>query len=642
MKTDAHHSQTLLNAVPIAIQENDVDGRITYSNAEHHKLLGYSDGELIGMTIFDMIHDPDTAAELRKYLAYLVKEQPQPTPFVTNSRRKDGTPVTTRTEWRYQRNENGKLTGFACVISDISDQEAIQHDLRQERDIASNYLDIARIILLVLDKDANVSMVNQETCRITGYSREQLIGHSWFELCAPGAHQEELIRLFKQMMNGDIPMIDYYESPITTASGEQRLIAWRNAMKYDAEGQICGTISSGEDITERRQFEKNNSRLQENLRRSQQMEAVGRLTAGIAHDFNNLLASILGYADLALETATEQNDAEMTRYLTEVITEGEKARDLIKQMLAFSRADADDKSFIPPLPLIKETIKSLANSLPEEIHLTVDAGEIPDIQMQPAQLHQLILAVLNNAAEAIADKGEGHITVTCETSNIDHLQCSACNKAIKGEYLEITVSDDGPGIPHELLYKIFTPLFTTREGHEGMGLSNAQAIIHDYHGHIVVNPIPNYGTTVRILIPSATQASALKPNQNDSDHESLGYKIMVVDDDESIAQLKGELLTSKGCEVEIHSDSVNALRSFQKQPENYDCVLIKRDMPTLNGIDLSHQLLYKHPGLPVVLFIPGNDDSDPTPLLAQGIARVVKKPINSERLTALICQLVNK
>ncbi len=618
MILDEQHFQSLLAAIPDGVQENDLEGRIIYSNSHHHKMLGYNMGELEGMLIFDLIHGEDKAQDLKEYLTYLIKKQPEPTPYFSHSRRKDGTPLATKTDWRYKYDKAGNLNGFISIISDITDQNMLQENLRREHDLAHHYLDIAMFMMLVLDSNGNISLVNRETCRITGYNSEQLIGKNWFKTCLPSELQDEISGLFKLMMNGEADIIDYYESELVSTNGDRHLIAWRNTFLHDADGHICGTISSGVDVTQQRQFEEKTTQLQGELQRSQKMEAVGRLTAGIAHDFNNILASVLGYADLALDTATERGDKELKRYLTEVVNEGEKARDLIKQMLAFSRSKSGNDSTLPPLPLIKETVKSLEESSPKNIQFYVQADEnIPDIKISPEQLHQLVLNVTNNAVNAIKPKKNGHINISLIECNLEESQCTACGSMINGRFLEINIADDGHGIKPELE-------------------KFANEVLHQCKGHILIDSIPDYGTSVRLLLP------VRQAQQDKGCDDTMSAKLMIIDDEESIAQLKGELLESQGYKVDIYSDSIKALKSFQKNSKKYDCVLIKKNMPSLNGIEFSQVLLQYRIDLPIVLFVPEHDNSNPVPLLEMGIKKIINNPVNFQQLTALISQLTNQ
>lgn len=643
MTLDQQRFQALLSAVPDGVQENDLEGRITYSNHHHHEMLGYAPGELLGMSIFDLIHGEGKASELNDYLALLVKEQPEPTPYFAEAKCKDGSPLPTKVTWRYVRDDEGTLTGFISIISNMSDHHALEEKLRLERDRTCQYLDVAQFMMVGLDQAGNINLINRKAGRVLGYEPEQLLGQNWFHTRLPPTESESALSLFKQIIAGKEEALEHYENHVLTATGEKRLIAWHNTIYKDSQGNICGTISSGEDITQRRQNEKERAHLQEELRRSQKMEAVGRLTAGIAHDFNNILASILGYADLAADTISQSDDEELKRYLKEVVTEGEKARDLIKQMLTFTRANPGEESVLPPLPLIKETIKSLELSLSDSIQVNLSNDEsVPNILMSPSHLHQVVLNVLTNAIEAIGSAREGHIDINIGEKSIAQLPCNACNEVINGNYLEICINDDGDGIASATLEKIFSPLFSTKESHTGMGLTSSQGILHDHDGHILVESMEAYGTSVRLLIPPADVASAQRIENSTAANHQTSANILIVDDEESIAQLKGELLTAQGWQVDVHSDSIMALQSFEQQPDKYDCALIKRDLPSLNGTDLSLHLLLHRPDLPIVLFVPERDASDHHALYKLGIRHVATKPIEPERLTALIKQFIDQ
>ncbi len=405
--------------------------------------------------------------------------------------------------------------------------------------------------------------------------------------------------------------------------------------------QIIGILGVYEDITDEKNNQEEKSKLYEQIRKTQKMEALARLTSGIAHDFNNILASILGYADLTLDSLTEMgNQKELMRYIGEVIDEGEKARDLITQMLAFARTNSSNDVALNPAPLIKELCKVTQASLPSNIELSIntDAG-IPKILMEPSQLHQVILNLFNNARNALESKG-GHINLSITHITNYQGKCQTCHETFSGDFVEISVTDDGDGIDASMFDKMFEEFFSTKENYKnnGMGLASAHEIVHQHNGHILIDSIVNYGTNVRLLIPSYTQEEYKPTSTSDKTLQNIGQSslILIVENDESIARLQSELLQSKGFMTKVFSDPFQALAYFKIEPEKIDCIVIDQNMPSLSGLEFSDEALELRPKIPIILCI----GSEKAPQTKPGIKGMLKKPFSSEQLIEQICKLL--
>ncbi len=620
---------SLLSVIPHGVQENDLNGLITYSNSSHHKMLGYEPGELFGKTIFDLLHDTEEINELKAYLAYLIVEQPKPTPYITKTRRKDGSYISTQVDWTYTRNQQGELVGFVSIISDITEQLALQEKIRKERDLAQHYLDVAQFMMVVLDASGKITLLNRKTCDVLGYTADQLLNKNWFEMCLPADQRQPVFQVFQRLMKGEIEIAEQYENPVLTSTGEERLILWRNTIQHDPAGNVCGTISSGEDITEKRLAKEEKAKFYEQIRRAQKMEALGRLTSGIAHDFNNILASILGYADLTLDGLTKLGDDELIRYINEVINEGEKARDLITQMLAFARSTPSGDTAISPAPLVKELAKMIQASLPNTIELAINAeADIPKVLIDPSQLHQTVLNACINARDALE---QGHGNITINISHITDLQakCNSCHEMFEGDFIEIAVADDGHGIEPFNIDHMFEPFFSTKDNRKnsGMGLATAHGIIHEHRGHILVDSIVDYGTTMRLLLPAYSEQKTAK-----SSLAKQSANILIIEDEETIANLQSELLQTKGFKTTVFSDTHEALKRFKATPDKFDCVVIDESMPSLSGIEFSKQALQLRPETPIILCSTNAQVYKQDTLAELGIRGQLQKPFSSEQL----------
>ncbi len=400
------------------------------------------------------------------------------------------------------------------------------------------------------------------------------------------------------------------------------------------------------DITERLQIQKQ-------LQQSQKMEAIGQLTAGIAHDFNNMLASILGFTRLAQRRIMNEDQPKLSEYLGEVTLAGNRARDLVRQLLDFSRAHAGLAEPVNVVPLIKEITKLFQSTLPANIQLHYKVEEnMPNILMDQVQLHQILLNMIVNARDAITEHGQINIqtqTVSyAAKENMQHKVCDACNHAIEpGRYVEISIRDSGSGIELDTMNQIFEPFFTTKEVGKGtgLGLSTVLGIMHQHKGHIVVHSEPGCGSTFKLIFP-ADDSGLLDDGDDDFETslmpESLyQYHILVVDDERALALLMGEILNGFGAEAVIMTDSQEALDLFRDKPDSFDLVITDQTMPKLTGKEIAVEMLKVRPELPIILCSGYSGELDEEEIKALGVRGFLGKPLHAGKLIDMLTVLLN-
>lgn len=396
------------------------------------------------------------------------------------------------------------------------------------------------------------------------------------------------------------------------------------------------------DITGRKQLE-------QQLLQAQKMEALGQLTGGIAHDFNNILAVMLGYSNLALTRYAKDKESTLAYYLKEVIKAGERARDLVARMLTYSRSQADAVAVaIEPAPLVKEVIKMLASTIPSTIKLQdrIDAG-IPAISIIPGELHQIVMNLVINARDAIAEHGSLDIRLSKleETSGV----CKSCKQTknqvlcqgeITGEYVSFSVTDTGCGISPENFKRIFDPFFTTKAVGKGtgLGLSVVQGIVRRVGGCIVVDSQLGVGTTVQVLLPVADVSVGLPATTGlpPTISSGNGARILVVDDETALARYLSDLLVGENYVIDVYTDSVEALSYFRDNPQRIDAVITDQTMPDKSGIELAGAMLALRPELPIFLCSGYSDSIDEAGAQSFGIRRFFYKPVNAAELLAAL------
>ena len=323
-----------------------------------------------------------------------------------------------------------------------------------------------------------------------------------------------LDNFYSSIYPDDLPQVkSAVESSSLTGSYkiEHRIILPDNTIRWvqeqarvvtDDQKQLVQMVGTVQDISEQKQAAAEKELLMRQLQQSQKMESIGHLTGGIAHDFNNILAAMLGFAELLHELIPEGDDSDvLLGYVDEIITGGERARDLVAQMLAFSRGQSGTPQDINPVPVINETIKLLSAMIPSSIRIqTIFEKEDGIISIDPVQLHQLVMNLVINARDAM--HGKGKITLGLREKEVKGV-CNSCHENFNNQFMEVYVRDTGTGIKADVLNRIFDPFYSSKEIGKGtgMGLSVVHGIVHDSDGHILVETSPDKGTYISLLFP---------------------------------------------------------------------------------------------------------------------------------------------
>lgn len=409
---------------------------------------------------------------------------------------------------------------------------------------------------------------------------------------------------------------------------------------------IIGTIS---DITAQKSAEEREKQLNQQLLQATKMESIGHLTGGIAHDFNNILGAIMGYAELSQSIMSAKPEAygNLPRYMGEILSGSERAKQLIQQMLLFSRLSPDLKDNLIHVvmlpPVVKEVVSLLRSSIPATISLNYEIRqENLRVRIQPVHLHQVMMNLGINARDAIGEYGTINFSVGLLAP--DHQICSSCNTQIKGRFVDIAVQDSGTGIPEDLQHSIFDPFFTTKEIGKGtgMGLSVVHGIVHQAGGHIMLESAPGAGTTFHILLPAVEtdEAAVTQTRSRQTPGQSLsGLKLMVVDDEQGMTSMLKDMLEIQGAAVTIFNDPLAALEVFKKDPAQFDLLITDESMPKLSGMHLSMQLLDLRAGFPIILCTGYSDHTTADAAAKIGIAGFMYKPLDTPRLIAQIAEL---
>ena len=431
----------------------------------------------------------------------------------------------------------------------------------------------------------------------------------------------------------------HLEFRIAIASGEERWVEARG--RCDSHSMYGIAV----DVTVRKRAELERDRLHRQLQQAQKMESIGLLTGGIAHDFNNILASILGYSGLALQRFSDRVPEKLVEYLKEVQTAGGRARDLVAQMLAFSRGESGELVSMNIDGVLDQTIKMLRPTLPASIEIrTAVERELPAVLADPVQLQQVILNLSINARDAMA--GTGNIDLSLRQCHIRRGHCASCHHEFDGEFVVLGVTDDGPGIPESTQSRIFEPFFSTKVSGRGtgMGLAMVHGIVHRHDGHILLDTSPDAGCTFEILLPleqATSQSKSVADAVDIASYEATGpTEVLVVDDERAVASFVGELLELNGYTVTIETDAAQAWELFAADPQRFDLVITDQTMPRLTGAQLAARVMGLRPELPVLLMTGYSATVDERKAREIGIRAYLHKPVRGDELLAAVASAI--
>ena len=401
----------------------------------------------------------------------------------------------------------------------------------------------------------------------------------------------------------------------------------------DPNGEVKYYDGFIEDTTGKREIE-----LQ--LQQAQKMEAIGTLAGGIAHDFNNILSAIIGYTELSLND-TEKNST-LYQNLQEVFRASERAKDLVKQILTFSRQAEQELKPVQVKLISKEAIKFLRASLPTTIEIRHDIESNSLVMADPTQIHQLFMNLCTNAGHAMRENG-GVLEVKLKDVNYEK-DIEAEHPELKpGSYLELTISDNGHGIPAHILERIFDPFFTNKEKTEGtgMGLSVVHGIVGSYGGKIIVNSEWGRGATFKIYLPTVERYETPQPIA-EGPIATGTERVLFVDDEPALVKIGIQMLESLGYKVTGRTSSIEALALFKAKADSFDLVITDMTMPNMTGDELARELISINPKLPVVLCTGYSTQINQQNANAMGIRAFVSKPVLKSGIAETIRKVLDE
>jgi PAS domain S-box-containing protein len=593
-----------------------------------------------------------------------------------------------RFEWR-RRNADGstywdevclkriRLAGIDRILAVTRDitarKEAAEAIARSENRLRAT-VEAALDAIITMDETGVICGFNPAAEACFGLRSDAVLGRSLADALIPerfrDAHRAGIARYLR---DGHGPFIGRrVEVVAQRADGSEFPAELAIAVAQGTSGRLF--VGYLRDITAQKRAEDERQRLEAQLRQAQKMEAIGHLAGGIAHDFNNILTSINGYLALASERQQTLGDARLGRYLEQAGLAATRARDLIRQLLTFSRGQRGMPRPLSLPSLIVELARFLGPMLPATVDFGVGgdtgdagiAGPVPNgveatrigaapaaaetmawVMADPVQLEQVLMNLCINARDALG--GRGRIRIGVERPDAGAAVCASCRATVRPSgCVALVVADDGPGIAPTVLERMFEPFFSTKEVGKGsgMGLATVHGIVHEHGGHILVDTAPGRGTIFRVLLPllrpsgAAPAAASPAPAVAAAGVMRLRGRVLLVDDEEMVTAFLRELLEGWGLTVTPAADGVTALDAVIGDPLAFDLVVTDQTMPRMSGLELARELREVCPGLPVLLISGYAHGIDEESVREAGVAGLLHKPIEPALLFVRLAELL--
>jgi PAS domain S-box-containing protein len=610
----------------------DENGALFKVNRAMCEILGYSAEELQGHTYGSLTHVDDRERS-DAYVTRLRRGEIESFQHEQRYLHKSGRTVWAILSVSMVRGERGQPMYAVAQVLDVS----AMHLAEDERNLIFDYsLDL----LCVADIDGAFKQLNPAWSRVLGWDRAELLGRPYLEL----VHPEDLVATLnagERLRNGQ-PVIEF-ENRYRCKNGSYRLLSWNSFPLPDAGV----TLAVVRDVTARHAAEHERRGIEERLRESQKMESLGALAGGIAHDFNNILAVILGNVGLA-ERALERG-APLGDKLKQIEIAGQRAVDLVQQIMAFSRRQPQQLRVLSLAEVVRETMMLLRATIPAGIAIDTRIDEaVPSVLADATQMHQVLMNLCTNAWHALREipTRHGRISVSLALHDgRDGPPPGLRGETGPGPLVCLSVADNGIGMDGATVARMFEPFFTTRAPGDGtgLGLSVVHGIIAAHHGAIAVDSLPGSGTTFRIYLPvsgeSVDAPTHAKPGATPG--PSPSRRVLYIDDEAQLVTLAGELLADDGIEVMGHVDAEAALTALRADPQGFDLVVSDFNMPKMSGLDVARAAHDIRAALPVVLASGYITPELQSEAASCGVRHLLHKPDIAGRLRAVVHEVLN-
>jgi len=610
------------------------DWKIVYINPEGTKMFGgMNSDEIIGNSLYDFI-PPEYHEIIKARTEQIYEERKTQSEIELKVLRPDKEEIDvleTGTSIDYM----GQPAALG-VIRDITERKLTEEALQAGEERYRRLIELNPDSIYVF-REGKILYVNQATINMMGAKgKEELIGKKIFDLIHPDYREKAKHRARLAMEKGEVsPLMDFI---FLRLDGEEIYIqAMAAPVVYEGEPAILSAIR---DVTEQKRAEAEKAKLEAQLQQSQKLEAIGTLAGGIAHDFNNILTPFIIHTEMALMSIPE--DSPVRHNLKEALTAGHRARDLVKQILTFSRQREQKRKPLRVSLVLKETLKLLRASLPTTIEIKQNVEAERDwVVTAPTYIHQVLMNLCTNAAHAMGDKG-GTLDIRLEDIRLDSDDMIQYPDLKSGTYARLTVADTGHGMGSVTRERIFEPYFTTKEKEEGtgLGLSVVHGIVKDLGGEITVDSELGKGSTFKVLFPTIENEIS-EETEHISEIPEGSEHILYVDDEMPMVETVQEMLEQLGYIVTTRTSSIEALELFREKSDSFDLIITDQTMPNMTGDELVKEILQIRPEMPIILCTGFSDKIDEIRAKDIGIRAFIMKPIVMSEISNTIRMILD-
>ncbi|MDH4333204.1 MAG: PAS domain S-box protein [Desulfobulbaceae bacterium] len=542
--------------------------------------------------------------------------------------RSDGTERYVQEQGEVFWDDDGKPVKMVGVVQDITERKILE----QERTRLVKAVEYAAESIVITDQNGIIQYVNPAFTKVSGYSREEVVGENP-RVLKSGRHDQSFYDEMWAVLAGG----ESWRGHFVNRKKDGTLYEEDAAISpiLDGAGKIINYVAVKHDVSERVELEKQ-------LLQAQKLESIGTLAGGIAHDFNNILTAILGYGEMVMNELPEGST--LWENQQQVLTAGKRAADLIKQILTFSRRGDQKLRPLQIQVIVKEALKLLRASIPTTIEFqqNIDGG-CGAVLADPTQVHQVVMNLCTNAYHAMREKKGGVLGVAVTSVELGPETVPNKMDLRPGSYVRLEVSDTGYGITNSVLERIFEPYFTTKGQGEGtgLGLSLVHGIVTNMGGGITVHSEIGTGTTFhvyfpRIVLPAGQEVRSAEAVQGGTE------RLLVVDDEAAIVRMEQNILERLGYQVTTSVSSMEAWQIFKAHPDHFDLVITDMTMPQMSGMVLASNILGLRQDMPIVLCTGFSEIINEEKAKAMGIHECLMKPISKSDLAAAIRRALGK
>jgi PAS domain S-box-containing protein len=627
LRSEQKWRNILVNNPQISISLNS-DAKIIFANKHFQRLTGWKEEEIVGQDWIDMFI-PETMREEIRSVFDQIMSQKDALDFLTY----ENEILTKSGELRHigwsnvlTKDANGKILDVTCLGVDLTERIHAEQALKEAKEKFQVLVEQSPLGLSLIDQNGYYRYLNPRFVEMFGYTIEQIPSRSdWFNRAFPDEKYRSMVikSWITDKQNHGVGESRPRIYIVTCHDGSKKIINFKPVTLRSGDQLVIY-----EDISEK-------TKLEDQLRQAQKMESIGTLAGGIAHDFNNILTPLLGYGELLKVDLPEASP--LQKYVDEIFRATLRAKDLVKQILTFSRQSGHEMMPVRLQQILKEVLNLCRSSIPSDIEIDWNIQDDCGLAMVDAiQIHQIAMNLITNAYHAVESNG-GKIAV--ELKEVEIESGEVISSLLKpGRYALLSVSDTGCGIDPEIVDNIFEPYFTTKEKGKGtgLGLSLVYGIIREHAGDIKVHSELGKGTTFNVYLPLIEEAVEMfKPNPIEMDMKG-NERILLVDDEEVIVRLVKQQLERLGYHVTPFIASPDALEAFKTDPEAFDLVISDMSMPHMTGDQLAKELIDIRADIPVIMCTGFSERINRKKAAAIGIKGFLMKPVVNSKIAEMV------